>query len=65
MWNDLPADVVRASTVKGFNNQLEDHLKNLPRRPSESLQQHAPFYHIHWNLMLFTEKGVPVGRDGN
>ncbi len=27
MWNDLPADVVTASTVRPFGNQLEAHLK--------------------------------------
>ncbi len=31
MWNDLPVDVVTASSVKAFKNKLEAHLKNLPR----------------------------------
>ncbi len=35
MWNDLPADVVTASSVKAFKNKLEAHLKNLPRRSPE------------------------------
>ncbi len=35
MWNDLPADVVTASSVKAFKNKLEVHLKNLPRRSPE------------------------------
>ncbi len=35
MWNDLPAEVVTASSVKMFKNKLETHLKNLPRRSPE------------------------------
>ncbi len=35
MWNDLPAEVVTASSVKTFKNKLEAHLKNLPRRSPE------------------------------
>ncbi len=35
MWNDLPAEVVTASSVKAFKNKLEAHLKNLPRRSPE------------------------------
>ncbi len=35
MWNDLPAEVVTASSVKMFKNKLEAHLKNLPRRSPE------------------------------
>ncbi len=26
MWNDLPAEVVTASSVKAFKNKLEAHL---------------------------------------
>ncbi len=29
MWNDLPVDVVTASSVKAFKNKLEANLKNL------------------------------------
>ncbi len=32
MWNDLPAGVVTASSVKIFKNKLEAILCNLPRR---------------------------------
>ncbi len=32
MWNDLPPDFVTASSVKTFQDKLEAHLKNLPRR---------------------------------
>ncbi len=35
MWNDLPADVVTASSATAFKNKLEAHLKNLPRRSQE------------------------------
>ncbi len=35
MWNDLPAEVVTASSMKAFKNKLEAHLKNLPRRSPE------------------------------
>ncbi len=35
MCNDLPADVITASSVKAFKNKLETHLKNLARRSSE------------------------------
>ncbi len=35
IWNDLPAEVVTASSVKMFKNKLEAHLKNLPRRSPE------------------------------
>ncbi len=35
MWNDPPAEVVTASSVKMFKNKLEAHLKNLPRRSPE------------------------------
>ncbi len=35
MWNDLPAKVVTASSVKAFKNKLEDHMKNFPRRLPE------------------------------
>ncbi len=35
MWNDLPAEVVTASSEKVFKNKLEAHLKNLPRRSPE------------------------------
>ncbi len=35
MWNDLPAEVVAASSVKMFKNKVEAHLKNLPRRSPE------------------------------
>ncbi len=35
MWNDLPAEVFLASSVKMFKNKLEAHLKNLSRRPPE------------------------------
>ncbi len=35
LWNDLPAEVVTASSVKMFKNKLEAHLKNLPRRLPE------------------------------
>ncbi len=35
MWNDLPADVVTASSKKAFKNKLQAHLKNLPRRSPE------------------------------
>ncbi len=35
MWNDLPAEVVTASSVKTFKNKHEAHLKNLPRRSPE------------------------------
>ncbi len=35
MWNDLPEEVVRASSVKMFKNKLEAHLKNVPRRSPE------------------------------
>ncbi len=35
MWNDLPAEVVTASSVKMFKNKLEGHLKNLHRRSQE------------------------------
>ncbi len=31
MWNELPAEVVTASSVKMFKTKLEAHLKNLPR----------------------------------
>ncbi len=31
MWNDLPAEVVTASSMKMFKNKLEAYLKNLPR----------------------------------
>ncbi len=30
MWNDLPAEVVTASSVKMFKNKLEAHLKKPP-----------------------------------
>ncbi len=35
MWNDLPADVVTASSVRAFQNKLEVHIKNFPRRSPE------------------------------
>ncbi len=35
MWNDLPADIVIASTTKAFKKLLEAHFKLLPRWPSE------------------------------
>ncbi len=35
MRNDLPAEVVTASSVKMFKIKLEAHLKNLPRRSPE------------------------------
>ncbi len=35
MWNDLPAEVVTASSVKMFKNKPEAHLKYLPRRSPE------------------------------
>ncbi len=35
MWNDRPADVVTAQSAKAFQNKLEVHLKNLPRRSQE------------------------------
>ncbi len=35
MWNDLPTEVVTASSVKALKNKLEAHLKNLPRRLPE------------------------------
>ncbi len=35
MWNDLPAEVFTASSVKAFKNKLEANLKNLPRRSPE------------------------------
>ncbi len=35
MWNDLPEEVVTASSVKMFKTKLEAHLKNLPRRSPE------------------------------
>ncbi len=35
MWNDLPAEVVTASSAKMFKNKLEAHLKSLPRRSPE------------------------------
>ncbi len=31
MWNDLPAGVLTALTEMAFENNLEAHLKNLPR----------------------------------
>ncbi len=47
MWNDLPAEVVTASSVKMFKNKLEAHLKNLPRRSPEQPQQNAPSLLMH------------------
>ncbi len=47
MWNDLPAEVVTASSVKMFKNKLEAHLKNLPRRSPELPQQNAPSLLMH------------------
>ncbi len=35
MWNDLPTEVVTASSVKMFKTKLEAHLKNLPKRSPE------------------------------
>ncbi len=35
MWNDLPEEVITASSVKMFKTKLEAHLKNLPRRSPE------------------------------
>ncbi len=35
MRNDLPEEVVTASSVKMFKTKLEAHLKNLPRRSPE------------------------------
>ncbi len=35
MWNDLPAEVVTASSVNAFKSELEAQLKNLPRRSPE------------------------------
>ncbi len=35
MWNDLPADAAKASSVRPLKNKLEAHLKNLPRRSPE------------------------------
>ncbi len=35
MCNDLPTDVVTATSVKTFKNKLEVNLKNLPRRSPE------------------------------
>ncbi len=35
MWNDLPTEVVTASSVKAFKNKLEAILKILPRRSPE------------------------------
>ncbi len=35
IWNDLPTEVVTASSVKAFKNKLEAHLKNLSRRSPE------------------------------
>ncbi len=33
--NDLPEDMVTASSVRAFKNKLETHLKNLPTRSPE------------------------------
>ncbi len=36
MWNDLPAEVIMASSVRAFKSKLEAHLSNLPRRSQEN-----------------------------
>ncbi len=35
MCNDLPTDVAASSSVKAFEDKLEAHLENLPRRSPE------------------------------
>ncbi len=47
MRNDLPADIVAASSVKAFKNKQEAHLKNLPRRSPKLQQQNAPSLLMH------------------
>ncbi len=58
MWNDLPADVVTASSVKAFKNKLEVHIKNLPRRSPEYPQQNASSLLMHLFFFWFLYNSI-------
>ncbi len=53
VWNFLTADVVTASTVGAFQNQLEAHLKNLPIAKVCAIERTVPPHSLVFILVIY------------